>query len=69
MIFARAPSFAALVLLLTSYDGMNPEAHDLAQLAFGGHPGKIAFNHARLASTGFVRQAHFGGFFFSGAGY
>lgn len=27
----------------------------------------ISRNHARLASTGFVRQAHFGGFFFSGA--
>jgi hypothetical protein len=47
---------------------MTAEASASSWLAIGYQTGKIASNHARLASTGFVRQAHFGGFFFSGAG-
>lgn len=47
---------------------MTAEAAVPGRLAIAFQTGKIASNHARLASTGFVRQAHFGGFFFSGAG-
>lgn len=47
---------------------MRPEAAPSRPLAFRYRAGSIRLNHARLASTDLGRQAHFGGFFISGAG-
>lgn len=47
---------------------MRPEAASSRPLAFHYRAGSIGPNHARLASTDLGRQAHFGGFFISGAG-
>ncbi len=47
---------------------MKPEGGQHRPLAFRCWAGTIALNHARLAYTDLGRHAHFGGFFFSGAG-